>query len=216
MQKQSGFTLVEIAIVLVIIGLILAAVLKGQEMITQGKIKGAINDFNAVMTAYNGYQDRYRAIPGDDPNASARWTTAGFTPTGATVGNGIVDGNYNDSAAAPSEANFFWMELRLANFYTGSTASASAGLTQPENAVGGIIGVQNGALGMSGLSICMSAVVYKIAQAVDTQLDDGHAATGTLRAVSYTPSGTSLPSLASTPTADYADGSTYVLCRSVP
>ena len=65
-HRQSGFTLVEIAIVLVIIGLLLGGILKGQEMITQARIKNVINDFNGITAAYFSYQDRYRAIPGDD------------------------------------------------------------------------------------------------------------------------------------------------------
>lgn len=72
--KQTGFTLVEIAIVLVIIGLLLGGILKGQEMIAQAKIKNIINDLNGVMAAMNSYQDRYKALPGDDKGANARWT----------------------------------------------------------------------------------------------------------------------------------------------
>ena len=75
-KQQSGFTLVEIAIVLVIIGLLLGGILKGQEMITQAKIKNVMADFSGISAAYHGYQDRYRAIPGDDFNADTRWTTA--------------------------------------------------------------------------------------------------------------------------------------------
>src|SRR6266487_3655761 len=74
-STQGGFTLVEIAIVLVIIGLLLGGILKGQEMITQAKIKNIVNDFNGVTVAVTSYQDRYRAIPGDDQNATTRWTT---------------------------------------------------------------------------------------------------------------------------------------------
>src|ERR1700674_5205343 len=73
--SQSGFTLVEIAIVLVIIGLLLGGILKGQEMITQAKIKNIVNDFNGITAAINSYQDRYRSLPGDDQNATTRWTT---------------------------------------------------------------------------------------------------------------------------------------------
>jgi prepilin-type N-terminal cleavage/methylation domain-containing protein len=72
--RQSGFTLVEIAIVLVIIGLLLGGILKGQEMITQAKIKNIVNDFNGITAAVNSYQDRYRALPGDDLNAAGRWS----------------------------------------------------------------------------------------------------------------------------------------------
>src|ERR1700704_2091521 len=71
-QGQKGFTLVEIAIVLVIIGLLLGGILKGQEMITQAKIKNVIADMPGISAAMYGYQDRYRVIPGDDKNAS-RW-----------------------------------------------------------------------------------------------------------------------------------------------
>src|SRR5437867_3708850 len=76
MKKAQGFTLVEIAIVLVIIGLLLGGILRGQEMITQAKIKNVIADYTGVSAAYHGYQDRYRSIPGDDPQAAARWAGA--------------------------------------------------------------------------------------------------------------------------------------------
>src|SRR3954469_12827463 len=79
-NRNQGFTLVEIAIVLVIIGLLLGGILKGQEMITQAKIKNLINDFNGLADAMYSYQDRYDAIPGDDVNANTvgRWGAAAF------------------------------------------------------------------------------------------------------------------------------------------
>ena len=83
--KQSGFTLVEIAIVLVIIGLLLGGILKGQEMITQAKIKNVINDFNGITAAVNSYRDRYRAMPGDDLNAGTRWTAVRCSVATATA-----------------------------------------------------------------------------------------------------------------------------------
>src|SRR5262249_56011653 len=116
---ESGFTLVEIAIVLVIIGLLLGGILKGQEMITQAKIKNVINDFNGVTAAVNSYQDRYRALPGDDLNAASRWSGAQ-----AGSGNGQFDTcGYNDVPTAPpgmKECNLFWCHLRLVRFLPGS------------------------------------------------------------------------------------------------
>src|SRR3979409_1331099 len=98
-SKVQGFTLVEIAIVLVIIGLLLGGILKGQEMITQAKIKNVIADFSGISAAYHGYVDRYKKIPGDDPCAGGTVTlgNCGTTTgrwTGATAGdgNGIVAG----------------------------------------------------------------------------------------------------------------------------
>src|SRR5258706_14626672 len=110
--SESGFTLVEIAIVLVIIGLLLGGILKGQEMITQAKIKNVINDFNGVTAAVNSYQDRYRALPGDDLTAAGRWAGAQ-----AGSGNGQFDAPacvYNEVPAAPpgmKECNLFWVHL---------------------------------------------------------------------------------------------------------
>ena len=66
-RQQSGFTLVEIAIVLVIIGLLLGGILKGQELINSAKVKNLANDFRVIPTYIYAYQDKYRALPGDDP-----------------------------------------------------------------------------------------------------------------------------------------------------
>src|SRR4026208_2224153 len=120
-STQKGFTLVEIAIVLAIIGLLLGGILKGQEMITQAKIKNVVADFSGISAAYYGYQDRYRAIPGDDSGADTRWTT----PTAATKGNGngIVEGTYNNGGAACTaaiESCSWWDHLRRAGLVAGS------------------------------------------------------------------------------------------------
>ena len=68
-KHQSGYTLVEIAIVLVIIGLLLGGVLKGQELIYNQKVKSTYDNYRQFTAAMYGYQDRYKALPGDDPQA---------------------------------------------------------------------------------------------------------------------------------------------------
>src|SRR5713101_5855001 len=93
-STETGFTLVEIAIVLVIIGLLLGGILKGQEMITQAKIKNVIDDLNGITVAITSYQDRYRALPGDDKNATTRWTTQ--APASGD-GDGVMLGKYKDN-----------------------------------------------------------------------------------------------------------------------
>ena len=112
-SKQSGFTLVEIAIVLVIVGLLLGGVLKGQELITSGKAKALYADKAALQTAYNVYQDRFRALPGDDATASLRFTGqacgvagAGVSAINSGAGLGCANGNGGGSiAAAPQATN---------------------------------------------------------------------------------------------------------------
>ena len=192
-STEAGFTLVEIAIVLVIIGLLLGGVLKGQEMITQAKIKNAINDFNGVTVAITSYQDRYRAIPGDDQNASTRWTTQ--APASGN-GDGVInvlnkykDNDVSGNGGAPpaaAESNLFWQHLRIAGFVPGLTTGTGSG-TPPPNAAGGLIGVESGVVGTKGLGftsliICFSNLPEKVASAVDGQMDDAKPATGQIRA----------------------------------
>jgi len=231
-NRQQGFTLVEIAIVLVIIGLLLGGILKGQEMITQAKIKNVIADFSVVSAAYHGYQDRYRAIPGDDPNAGTRWTTAPAAIPGS--GNGVVGGTYNNACPAVSvaltpESCMWWDHLRRAGFVSGN------GAQQPFNAVTGQVGVQTGdgavapgpalgsnaagAGGFSGLIICSANLPDKIAIAVDTQMDDGQRLSGSVRGqLQAAPN----PAIVQDATSAGAGGpnnyaetgtNTYVLCR---
>ena len=106
-SKQSGFTLVEIAIVLVIVGLLLGGVLKGQELITSGKAKALYADKSAFQTAYNTYNDRYRAIAGDDAAANTRFNGqacgvagAGASAVNSGAGLGCSNGNGDGSLAA--------------------------------------------------------------------------------------------------------------------
>jgi len=70
-HKQAGFTLVEIAIVLVIIGLLMGVFLKGQELIVNAQVRNAIDQGEAVTAAVYAFQDRFRAIPGDYAQAAA-------------------------------------------------------------------------------------------------------------------------------------------------
>jgi len=222
---QSGFTLVEIAIVLVIIGLLLGGILKGQEMITNAKIKNVINDLNGVTAAVNSYQDRYRALAGDELSATtvARWGAAAF----GGDGNGVLCAGacpftppgYNTAPAAPAangpEPSLFWLHLRLAGFVAGPT-SGVASTAQPNNAVNGIIGVQTTGMGFSSNIICSSNLPDKIAIAVDTQMDDGSSLTGQIRGLSQ--GGTPNPATGSAaPTSPYAETGTnqYLLCKSL-
>ena len=64
-QRQSGFTLVEIAIVLVIIGLLLGGIIQGQQLINSARVKNLAETNSGVQAAYFGFIDRYRQIPGD-------------------------------------------------------------------------------------------------------------------------------------------------------
>ncbi len=87
-RYTNGFTLIEIAIVLVIIGLLLGGVLKGQELITGARVRNLISQQDGIKAAFFGFQDRYRALPGD--YAAASTNINGVTIAGD--GNGRIEG----------------------------------------------------------------------------------------------------------------------------
>lgn len=182
-KGQQGFTLIEIAIVLVIIGLLLGGVLKGQELIDSAKVKNVINDLNGATASFYAYQDRYNTIPGDDPTAAARWAGALADGTSAQNGNGngLVAGTYN-TGGATQESRLFWQHMRLSGFIKGTLASQALAAEQPINKFNGMLGVQNNGIGLAGLILCQSNLPAKAAQAVDTQFDDGIGTTGSMRA----------------------------------
>ena len=222
-SKTQGFTLVEIAIVLVIIGLLLGGILKGQEMITQAKIKNVISDFSGISAAYHGYVDRYKRIPGDDlcAGSGATAATCGTTTarwSGASSGNGdgTITGKYN-STTATDESRLWWDHLRRSGFVSG------VGDSQPFNALSGQIGVQTGnsaggaALGgFAGIIICSANLPDKIAIAADTQMDDGVSDKGTVRAVAQTAPNPDVVA-ATTVSPNYQETGTnlYTICRAL-
>ncbi len=128
-HNQSGFTLIEIAIVLVIIGLLIGAVLKGQELINSAKVKNLANDFKNIPIYIYGYQDKFKALPGDQFQSSldtqflpANTGTActPFVALRCNPNSGVIDGLWN-ARDISSESFVFWQHVRLAGFSPGST-----------------------------------------------------------------------------------------------
>lgn len=213
-QAQSGFTLVEIAIVLVIIGLLLGGVLKGQELIENGRVKNAANDMNGIVAAYNSYLDRYRKVPGDD-GPVANLTARGTAWAGMAAGNnnGILDVNAGQTFTGGGEGATFFQHLRAAGFITGNPADAGANAL-PVNAWGGRLGVINVAVQgrpAARVMVCMGNVPGKAAAALDVQLDDGRPDNGSFRATqganNVVPGGGAATA--------YSEDQTYTVCRDI-
>jgi prepilin-type N-terminal cleavage/methylation domain-containing protein len=125
MRKQSGFTLIEIAIVLVIIGLLLGGVLKGQELITSARVRNLISQQDGIKAAYFGFLDRFRALPGD-------YSLATTNIAGATT-NGNNNGQIESAAVCGGVAGCqayeqitVWEHLSRSGFINGSYTSAAA------------------------------------------------------------------------------------------
>ena len=225
-SKQSGFTLVEIAIVLVIIGLLLGGVLKGQELINSAKVKNMAVDFRNIPLFIYGYQDKYRALPGDHATANPAVTGAtNCTATAGTCvpGNGVINGTWNAALAnaLTTETLMFWQHVRLAGLAAGPTSVVDVNF-RPTNADGGLIGIEAGAAAVGGSYIlglsptylvCSDAILGKYAKQLDTTLDDGATDTGSVRVVNGL--GAAVPHVrgaAALAVAAVTDSNTYTVC----
>ena len=134
MRKQHGFTLVEIAIVLVIIGLLLGGILRGQELIQNARVRNIIDQQNGIKAAFFGFQDRFRMIPGDLTAAQIAQVGSGVIVASA-AGNGQIDAA--DAAAA-------FQNITITGFISCQTcnaaaAAASSAVNSPVNVYGGVL-----------------------------------------------------------------------------
>ena len=211
LRKQRGFTLIELAIVLVIIGLLLGGVLKGRELINSAKVKNMGNDLTSVASAIYAYQDKFKALPGDDSGV-VNHVSGTLATTNGTAGNGIIQGEW-DSTTVTDESALIWQHLRLAGLLQGPTSTAATNYF-PTNADGGRIGVQsiNGFTEITSMSgsfvVCSNLVLGTFAKQLDIALDDGETSTGQLRAVvSGTPG-------AGVATSSIANATQYTVCMS--
>jgi prepilin-type N-terminal cleavage/methylation domain-containing protein len=219
-QREQGFTLVELSIVLVIIGLIIGGVLTGQQIIQNARITNTINAIQAYQAQLQTYAQNFGVLPGDDASATSRF------PSVANLSNGDGNGKIGDgttafeSEASGGEDHLVWAHLRAAGLVknqatittatSGDTTTSTANTAvYPANPFNGVFAFQTGAFtgtnnAFTTTVLCLNAVPSSAAQAIDSRLDDGFPNSGTIRAST----GTSRSSLATS----YGDGDTFTLC----
>ena len=190
-NRQQGFTLVEMAIVLVIIGLLLGGILKGQELITSARVRNIADQNSGVQAAYYGFIDRYRQVPGDWGAANAAQAIPGVT----TGGN--ADGRLNDGLSANDwdEALAMWEHLSKSRFVQGSYNGGSAAPNQndtdqaPRNAFNGFLILfrsqdyfDTNATPTEQLNLVLGAgIPVNVLAELDRKIDDGLPQSGVLR-----------------------------------
>ena len=176
-EKRAGFTLVELAIVLVIIGIILGAVLKSQEIIKNAKIKRLKSDYLGYLAAIYTYQDRYGSLPGDDRYAPEHLAGLGICTSGIHRGNG--NGRMDDEDTGTY--GYYWQHLRCAGIIPGS------GSAHPTHVFGGKVYIDY----IAGHTLCFTNIPGDVADAIDRSDDDGVPNSGSIQdldgATSYDP-----------------------------
>lgn len=207
-NKQKGFTLVEIAIVLVIIGLLLGGILKGQELINSARVRNLADQSSASQAAYYGFIDRYRQVPGDWIGGAGVGASVGLgqlvnSPVAGeaacNIGNGRIDLN------CYQEASGLWEQLSKAGFISGlyvgggTAANFTDGTRAPVNAFNGTVALSRftgaaadyqGAGGTRLSYLFGNQIPVSIMRELDVKLDDGIPNTGVLRAMTDGAAGT--------------------------
>jgi len=194
--KQKGFTLVEIAVVLVIIGLLLGAILQGQQLIASARVSNLSDQQAGIQAAYFGFIDRYRAVPGDMERDEAR---DAIGDPDIVLGNatGASNGRLSDPGDGEwQELNGVWEHLSKSGFIRGSYGRPAAADNPPTsedaptNAFNGVVILarHNGYQDSRGtdaperlLFNFGENVPASIARELDVKLDDGRPATGSVR-----------------------------------
>lgn len=185
-RRQSGFTLIEIAIVLVIIGLLLGGILKGQELITSARVKNIIAQVDGTKAAFYGFQDRFRALPGD------------FNSAVSQISGASQDGD-GDGVIEPTESIALWDHMSHAGFINGTyvyNATESAATT-PSNPYGARLQLTNdNVYADSGTPTARTnlktgpQIPVNILAEIDRKIDDGNALRGSMRFSAYAAGGT--------------------------
>lgn len=183
--RQRGFTLLELALVLVVVGLILGGVMKGQALIDTARVRSLMTDVNGIRSAWYSFQERYRSLPGDFPNAPIQ------------IDSAAVPGNGNGRIDDGQERASVWQQLALAGFISGnfnglqaSTGTAHdvdcADDTCPRNPYNGYYKISfstqaQDATGPANEFFTGGQIPVNILAQVDSRLDDGKAASGRFR-----------------------------------
>jgi len=180
-RQQSGFTLVEIAIVLVIVGLLLGAVLKGQELIFNSKVKSTFSLGKEFAAAVNAYQDRYKALPGDDAQAAARFPNANPVPTNGNGNGSIGATTMNCLAGNVTENCQVFLHLRAGGFISGSDTTSTVTPFGGTTSIASANQFFPGAGNVLALGLAQATLTHKIGAAIETGFDDGDPGRGTFR-----------------------------------
>lgn len=184
----------EITIAVVILGIVLAMTLKGRELVENVRGLMAVYGIEQFQNRVLSYQSQYSALPGDDPVAPRRFKrdpalVMMYNATVSFAGDDKIDGKLFDTLSPNGEQFMAWRDLRAAGMVSGDVNLVGAS-AMPPNPFGGVYGFDEGNLGQTKGSLCLTRVPGRAAQAIDAKLDDGAIDTGKVVATAnYDPAG---------------------------
>jgi len=209
-KGEQGFTLVELAVVMIIIGVLIGGILKGQEMVENARLTSTAGDMERFGAAYNSFLDQYNTQPGDMSNAAARLADCGvYNACQNGGGNGVIDISVGEGPGN-DEGTFFFGQLLAAGLISGmdgsdNGAAPAFAVTNPTAPVGGGFkvgdardGVQantftaanmrarphivlDGAIGNTAAGTGL--IIGSQAERIDLRLDDGNPQVGVIMGV---------------------------------
>lgn len=174
-SSSRGFTLIEMSVVLVIAALLLAAVLQGQQMVESARYKSLKRDISDYHEAFDTFQQRYNAVPGDYADASTRLNQA-WTASQDGDGNGVIDsGATLGCDTADEEDCLAWRHLRAARLLSGDDSLAGSAASPAHAFQGMVSGFFTDVDGNSefGHKLLIEDVPAEYANQLDDELDDG-------------------------------------------
>ena len=204
-MNNKGFTLVELSIVLIIIGLLIAGVTSGKKLIQQAKISKVINEFSMYNLAVKTFETTYDALPGDFSKAADFWGSSGCGTGCSGDGDGLISLTGGTSREAyTSTYHLMKAEMISANLTFQTTGTMTPGSTIPASSWGGGSGysIWGWSISVTGASVNVAAAVamgaaisngwnyFRVISpfntyAIDNKMDDGMPNTGILRGASF-------------------------------
>ena len=202
---QRGFTLLEIVILMLIVGFLLAGVLKGQEMITSAKVKRMAGQLDEIRAAYLGFEDRYKGLPGDYADAALYLTCAGGTCLHGNGDSRIRDNETPVNGSQVHEDLLVWTHLAASGFLKGDYGmndgeSVATDVNSPKNPYSiylqivfdGVYGLSNGGNPRHNLKTG-GQIPVNVLMELDRKVDDGKPYKGTLQFSTYQGNGAVSP-----------------------